>query len=215
MRLNPLGSLAPALLCVLTCFNPPAGVAAPDIKPVQIGTRLELLVDDFLVEKLTDARLKLHEPYPTGVALRFDAPWEGSFTGYHTIIKDGDRFRMYYRGLPVDRADGSAAEVTCYAESNDGITWSKPKLGLFEVRGTKDNNVVLANQAPFSHNFSPFLDTNPNAKPDEIKAALGAIKGFPCVSGKITFDEWGNPIKSAVVLEYTKDGQKYVATINP
>jgi branched-chain amino acid transport system substrate-binding protein len=54
-----------------------------------------------------------------------------------------------------------------------------------------------------------------NAKPDEIKAALGAIKDFPCVSGKITFDEWGNPIKSAAVLEYTKDGQKYVTTINP
>jgi len=59
------------------------------------------------------------------------------------------------------------------------------------------------------------LKNSPNAKPDEIKAALGAIKDFPCVSGKITFDEWGNPIKSAVVLQYTKDGQKYVTTINP
>ena len=59
------------------------------------------------------------------------------------------------------------------------------------------------------------LKNAPNAKPDEIKAALGAIKDFPCVSGKITFDEWGNPIKGAAVLEYTKDGQKYVTTINP
>jgi branched-chain amino acid transport system substrate-binding protein len=59
------------------------------------------------------------------------------------------------------------------------------------------------------------LKNAPNGKPDEIKAELGAIKDFPCVSGRITFDEWGNPIKSAVVLEYTKDGQKYVTTINP
>ncbi len=59
------------------------------------------------------------------------------------------------------------------------------------------------------------LRNAPNARPDEIKAALGAIKDFPCVSGRITFDEWGNPIKSAVVLEYAKDGQKYVTTINP
>jgi len=59
------------------------------------------------------------------------------------------------------------------------------------------------------------LKNAPNAKPEEIKAALGAIKDFPCVSGKITFDEWGNPIKSAAVLEYTKDGQKYVTTIDP
>ena len=59
------------------------------------------------------------------------------------------------------------------------------------------------------------LKNSPNAKPEEIKAAFSAIKDFPCVSGKITFDEWGNPIKSAVVLQYTKDGQKYVTTINP
>ncbi|HTW91504.1 MAG TPA: ABC transporter substrate-binding protein [bacterium] len=59
------------------------------------------------------------------------------------------------------------------------------------------------------------LKNSPHAKPDEIKLALVAIKDFPCVSGKITFDEWGNPIKSAAVLQYTKDGQKYVTTMNP
>ncbi len=53
------------------------------------------------------------------------------------------------------------------------------------------------------------------ARPDEIKAALQGIKDFPCVSGRITFDEWGNPIKSAAVLVYTRDGQQYVTTVNP
>jgi hypothetical protein len=174
MRLKPLGPLAPALVCVLTSYNLPGIAAAPSIRPVPIGTRLELMVDDYLLEKLTNTRLELHQPYPAGVAIRFDAPWEGSFTGYITIIKDSERFRMYYRGLPVDRADGSEAEVTCYAESSDGITWSKPKLGLFEVHGTKDNNVVLANQAPFSHNFSPFIDTRP---------AMPAAERFKALAG--------------------------------
>jgi branched-chain amino acid transport system substrate-binding protein len=59
------------------------------------------------------------------------------------------------------------------------------------------------------------LKNAPNAKREEIKAALGAIKDFPCVSGKITFDEWGNPIKSAAVLQYTAAGQKYVTTVDP
>jgi len=44
---------------------------------------------------------------------------------------------------------------------------------------------------------------------------MARTKDFPCVSGNITFDEWGNPIKSAVVLEYTAQGQKYVATVTP
>lgn len=35
------------------------------------------------------------------------------------------------------------------------------------------------------------------------------------VSGRISFDESGNPIKSAAILKYTKTGQEYVATVAP
>jgi hypothetical protein len=106
------------------------------------------------------------------VVLRFDAPWEGAFCGYVTVLRESNRLLMYYRGLPVDRADGSTNEVTCYAESRDGLTWTKPRLGLFEVSGTKDNNIVLAGQQPFSHNFAPFLDARPGVPPEERFKAL-------------------------------------------
>jgi len=59
------------------------------------------------------------------------------------------------------------------------------------------------------------LKNAPNLTPKEIRDAMARTKDFPCVSGNITFDEWGNPIKSAVVLEYTAQGQKYVATVTP
>jgi len=144
MRSNRFGSLILALVGISFFFNPPRLAAAPDTKPIQIGTRLELMIDGYLSKNSRMPDWSLHQPYPAGIVMRFDSPWEGSFTGYHTILKDGERFRMYYRGLPADRADGSDAETTCYAESTDGITWFKPKLGLFEVYRTKDNNVVLA-----------------------------------------------------------------------
>jgi len=144
---------------------------------IDIGSRLELFADTFLIEKLQDVRLKLHEPQPSGIALQFDNPWEGSFCGYVTVIKDKDIYRMYYRGLPIAGADGSAKEVTCYAESRDGINWIKPDLGLFEVQGTTKNNVILSNTAPFSHNFAPFLDTRPGVPQSErYKAAAGTQK---------------------------------------
>lgn len=139
---------------------------------IPLGTRLELFADDFLIERFEGAALKLHEPTPAGVALRFDRPWEGAFCGYVTVLKDGDTFRMYYRGLPKAGRDGSDDEVTCYAESRDGVTWNKPNLGLFVVRGTRDNNAILAGQAPFSHNFSPFLDTRPGVPAAERYKAL-------------------------------------------
>ena len=163
-----------------------AGVGVSVSAAVPLGSRLELLVDDFLVERLDGTALKLHEPACAGVALRFDQPWEGAFCGYVTVLKDGDRFRMYYRGLPKAGRDGSADEVTCYAESRDGLAWSKPELGLFEVHGTRANNVVLAGQPPFSHNFAPFLDTRPGVPPEARYKALAGTseKGlFGLVSG--------------------------------
>lgn len=143
-------------------------------EPRAIGSRLELFADDFLIERLEGCSRVLHRPQPDGIALRFDAPWEGAFSGYVTVLSDGGLYRMYYRGLPVAGADGSTNEVTCYAESADGVRWTKPLLGLFEVAGSRSNNVMLAGQPPFSHNFAPFLDTRPGvAASERFKALAG------------------------------------------
>jgi hypothetical protein len=167
-----------AVLVTMITFAPAS--MASDL--VDIGSRRELFVDDAVVEKLTHTALKLHHPQYDGVALEFDKPWEGAFCGYATVIKDGDVFRMYYRGLPVAGQDGSAAETTCYAESKDGKTWTKPDLGLFEINGTRDNNVVLADVAPLSHNFSPFLDTRAGVSTEHRYKGVGGTRGTGLVA---------------------------------
>jgi len=55
----------------------------------------------------------------------------------------------------------------------------------------------------------------PRPETEDIRMALTRIRDFPCVTGKVSFDEWGNPIKSAVVLRYAAEGQRYVATVAP
>jgi len=161
--------LAAAVLMLGTTL---AAAAEPGA-PLELGSRRELFIDRYLVESLDGAELFLHEPIDAGSAIEFDRPWEGLFCGYTTIIRDGDVLRMYYRGMPEAGADGSQAETTCYAESTDGRHWTKPNLGLFEVQGTRDNNVILADAAPVTHNFCPFLDTNPAATPEQRFKALG------------------------------------------
>ena len=140
---------------------------------VNIGSRRELFVDSLLIDRLSGgATLRLGRPHDEGIAIPFDRPWEGGFCGYCTVIRDGDHYRAYYRGLPVAGKDGSVAEVTCCAESKDGIHWTKPSLGLFEVAGNRENNVILAGMPPFSHNFSPFIDSRPGMKAEERYKAL-------------------------------------------
>jgi len=161
------------LAAAIVLFAASVGGGGEPGAPIELGARRELFVDRYLVESLDGAELCLHEPRDSGAAIAFDKPWEGLFCGYTTIIRDGDLLRMYYRGMPEAGADGSAAEVTCYAESHDGIQWTKPNLGLFEVQGTRDNNVILADAAPVTHNFCPFLDTNPAAAPKQRFKAVG------------------------------------------
>jgi hypothetical protein len=150
--------------------------SAKDDRAVDIGSRRELFVDHYLIDRLDGVRLRLHSPCDEGPVLTFDAPWEGPFCGYVTVIKDRDKYLFYYRGLPQAGRDGSGREVTCYAESSDGIHVVKPKIDLFTVQGSASNNVVLADAAPVHHNFSPFLDTRPDVPKAERFKALGGTR---------------------------------------
>jgi len=185
-----------------------SGAAAADDPVRDIGARLELFVDDYLIASLDGAALKLHAPRPAETVLAFDEPWEGRYCGYVTVIKDGDLFRLYYRGLPNAGKDGSAAETTCYAESRDGISFTKPSLGLFEVEGSTDNNVVLAGAEPCSHNFAPFLDTRPGVPAEERYKALAGSGA----SGLIAFVSpdglrWRKVREEPVITEGAFDSQ--------
>lgn len=126
---------------------------------INIGNRREIFIDYYLIEKLNNVSLKMNIPHPRECILKFDKPWEGKYSGYVTLIKNGELFRLYYRGLPISGKDSPSNEVTCYAESVDGINFVKPNLGIYHIMGTTNNNVILANNPPFSHNFAPFIDT--------------------------------------------------------
>jgi hypothetical protein len=155
-----------ALVC-MTCFVLSAVAVEQAVKP--LGNKLELMWDMNRIAGLKNARLTLHEPKLREVAIVHDKPWEGSTCCYHTVFKDGNLYRMYYRG--ANWGGTTHAEVTCYAESDDGIVWRKPELGLIAFNGSTSNNIVWEGLG--SHNFAPFLDTNPVCPTDQKYKALG------------------------------------------
>lgn len=129
----------------------PAAMAARSQEaPIAIGGRRELFVDDYLIDWMRGAELRLATPVEKEVALRLDRAHEGPFSAYFTVLHEEGRYRLYYRGVPDAGKDGRAGEVTCYAESRDGIRFEKPA-----------DNIVLKGMAPYSHNFCPFIDRNP------------------------------------------------------
>lgn len=152
----------------------------PAEDPIALASRRELFVDHSLIEKLDCVSLQLQHPQPGGIALKFDKPWEGQVSGYTTVIHDSGKYHMYYRGRPLTGYgdnDPRAQEVTCYAESKDGITFTRPNLGLIAFGGTKENNAILADIGAVTHNFAPFLDTRPGVPKTERFKGVGGSSG--------------------------------------
>jgi len=71
----------------------PARLAAPrahgaDAKAEEcreLGSRRELFVDHYLIDKLNNARLVLHHPKDEGPVIKFNQPWEFPHAGCPTV----------------------------------------------------------------------------------------------------------------------------------
>jgi len=144
---------------------------------IQIGSRRELFVDHFLIDTLDNVRLELQHPQPQEIVFACDQPWEGNTCIYFRIISDDGKFRMWYQGAhwQLDPADPKKTHPyhICYAESPDGIHWTKPNLGLVEVDGSTNNNIVVTG---VYDNFTPLLDDNPECPPEAKYKALGSSR---------------------------------------
>ena len=145
-------------------------------KTIAIGSKLELLIDDYLIDSMKDVSFVLHQPVPREVAIVHDATWEGGACAYHSVFRDGDRFRMYYRASPW-RPGGFSHAVTCCAESSDGIKWERPDFGLFEFNGSLENNIILAPPLGLDNgrqidDFTAFKDLNPEAPDSQRYKAI-------------------------------------------
>lgn len=148
-----------------------------------LGSRLELFADNYLIDKLEgNAELRMHQPESREIVIVHDKPWEGSGSGYHSIFRDGDKYRMYYKAwqlsvTPENVKTDDHPLFCCYAESADGIHWTKPNLGLYEFRGSKDNNIVFISGLMGGVNAdgghpAVFRDENPDATPDALYKAI-------------------------------------------
>lgn len=153
--------------------------------PINIGSRRELFVDKLLIERVTGGvSYRLHHPIRQEIVLETDKPWEGNTCSYCSIFKDGDIFRLYYRGLGF-KNDGEINKiptknhkpVMCYAESKDGITWQRPDLNLVEFNDSKKNNIIFDSNTFASIKGDPahctfFKDSNPDCPASERYKAL-------------------------------------------
>lgn len=103
-----------------------------------------LFLDATVVEEQQGLARVFHaaEKHPGNPVIRADKPWEGAaaITGpyvYGTVMEQEGKLRLWYQVLMKGNHVG-------YAESTDGVRWTKPELGLIEFNGSRANNLVVS-----------------------------------------------------------------------
>jgi hypothetical protein len=108
-----------------------------------------LFLDDEYVASRTGLahRLGQLEKWPDNPILRPERPWEGkSIILWGSVLFDpaDDLCKIWYEAYDWSPRRGLAARrtVLCYAESQDGIHFQRPSLGIYPFAGSTDNNIV-------------------------------------------------------------------------
>ena len=115
----------------------------------------QLFLDDSAIAQMNGVTRRLHQPVDHQPVLRPDrsqgqvavqsrsapqwnsqkALWEWWYWGY-------------YRVPPHGKYQSTEARANCYATSTDGIHWELPNLGLYEWRGSRQNNIACDPKEP-------------------------------------------------------------------
>lgn len=136
--------------------------------------------------------LRVHKPELCEIpAITSDKPWETLSVGsYASFAKVGDKYKCWYEAYTT--WDDYHCFL-CYAESDDGIHWKKPNLGIVDFKGSRENNIVIETGKDFDHGYSVIYDEE---APEEEKYKMVFSRHVRDENGKLT----------------TIDGQKSIFT---
>jgi hypothetical protein len=190
--------------------------------PVQVGDQRQLLFDDRFVQHAKGIEFDVHQPRKTGdVTIPSEAGWPVG--GYSSVLKYGGRYHLWY----------TARNAICYARSEDGIHWERPRFRLAHLEGSPENNIVIGYGAgevqKDTHGVMVFIDPNANeserfrlvANPHEFGRMLQLFSSPDGIHWKHTyrdilvFDENKKPhhLDSLNVIFWDDRIGKYVAYV--
>ena len=100
-----------------------------------------LFLDPATVTQLENASLHVNPPQQRDLVIRPDQPWEQLMISFFLTVREEEgKLRMWY----ICRDKENHPNVA-YAESTDGLQWTKPHLGIVEYAGNTENNLVGLN----------------------------------------------------------------------
>ncbi len=214
-----------------------------DSSYLHIGKNRQLFFDNQIVERVQDLVRTYHSPKAEPEPLiQADKPWEDvtyfALGTYHVARSHDGQWHCWYGiwdydpKLFAEKRNWNALDVSflrlCYARSDDGVNWEKPRLGLHKVDG-QDTNIIVGDKefgsfyivTPLEDLFEEdpakrFKTLGVRCSDDvyQIVAAYSAdgihwhfYDTLPC------FGTWGPYLNDEITLSYDPLGRLYTATV--
>ncbi|HCN30043.1 MAG TPA: hypothetical protein DIT64_15155 [Verrucomicrobiales bacterium] len=166
--------------------------------------RTLLMADDHDILYRPGTTRVLEKPvrHPQNPLITEDKPWEMAiaWTSVHRDKATG-RYQMWYQAYAGKRAQLKTHEcVVCYAESADGISFTKPDLGLFDFNGDKKTNIVLIGSGLHGDRYCNSVIVDPHER--------DAAKRY-----KMLYYDWAKNTEGEVIaglhLAFSPDGIRW------
>jgi hypothetical protein len=188
------------------------------------GKTIWLAIDDVSLPFRKNVGLYLGKPKVRPAPVLAPSPIESAAPDnlaahfYGTVLQDGGRFRMWYYAChwgqnpdwsppmkqQVAISDGTQLHQgpLCYAESNDGIEWTKPALGQVLFKGSRQNNALALPHAV----VSGAIVIKDDADPDPARRYKMTYQFFPNFTDPV-IPEYGR--QPSVALAVSPDGLEW------
>lgn len=196
-------------------------------KPLEIGDERQIVLDDLIIEDAWRIKPVLHQPlkYFKNPVIYKTEPWEAESVGHPTVFWDDDFgcYRMWYMSYSpknyYTRGETGIIHCMCYAESKDGVNWTKPLLDVCKIGGFDKTNVVYCGANGLTARGQVFRDET--EKDPEKRYKMICLEIFPwekgaegkCSGLRLLYSPDGlhwNPEKAYFVLDYHSDTNNHI-----
>ncbi len=161
--------------------------------PINLSNHPQLFLDDYLVSRLRNLTRDVKQPvkHPSNPLIVQEHPWEKRHIWYTSVLYDEQwgKFRAWYMCSERPRVQPKCA--VGYAESRNGLRWTKPMVGDFQLREHTKHNMVIPGGSGVGVIKTPW-DPDPNRR---YKAAGGRVIAVSPDGIHWTCREWTSAVK--------------------
>ncbi len=177
---------------------------------IPVGQR-QLFLDGHGVAELTKLTRNMHRPVKKGAVIEPDQPWESLLQIRCAPVWDAAQER--YKIWLISAGPGFSKTAIGYAESRDGVRWTKPTLNQVDRDGSRENNLLSIGDILENVVYDPH-DADPARR---FKGLLGANGRYVVVSPDGI--QWRNlnvpmlPSQDESNLSYDLQSRQFIATL--